>query len=209
MNVPEVGGEQRQPGLNLDTRAIPAEQRAHREGMAHVVDPWTACCRARRQPSPVAELAEGRVHVAIEQPGPGRGDQHRVGDRLRAETITQPQIGAQRIDRRGVHWQLARLAELRAAHRHDRVVQVEVLAVHADRLPDTHARDRQEPNQRPVGRLAQREAQRSGRGHQRDDVLLRVQVRDRPVHPVGQQVSWRDLVRVVERVQGSGEASDG
>jgi len=89
---------------------------------------------------------------------------------------------------------LARLAELAVAHDQELVREVEVAAVEADRFPDPHPGDRDQPDQRPVGRDPQREAQGVGGGDQRRDLRVGVQVGRRPWRPAREQVLGRTSV---------------
>ena len=78
-----------------------------------------------------------------------------------------------------------------------------------DRLADPHPGDRQQADQRPDRRGAMRRwDQRLGGVHQREDLVVGVEVRRRATRPRRQQIGWRHLVRGVERVQVRGEAAD-
>ncbi len=92
--------------------------------------------------------------------------------RRRLQPIASAQVAAQRPHRARVQRQLARLAELAVAHEKEVLLEVDVAAVEADRLPDPQTADREQADQRPVGRDPQRETQRAGGREQRRDLLL-------------------------------------
>jgi hypothetical protein len=87
--------------------------------------------------------------------------------------------------------------------------EVNVVAIQPDGLADPHAGDRQQTDQRPVGRLAQPAAEDRRCRHQRNDLLIGVQVRGRTSRQVRAQVGGRHLVRRIERVQVGGEPAHG
>ena len=59
--MPQVGGQDRQQGIEIDPLAIPLGQAMHREGMSQVVKPGTAPSPPVRNPTSPEKLSEGVV----------------------------------------------------------------------------------------------------------------------------------------------------
>ena len=116
------------------------------------------------------------------------------------------QIVPQRSNRSRVQHQFSGLAELAVPHQQQPALGVEVVPVGRERLADPHAGHGQQRDQCADRRPPQRRGQRLRRRDQRGDVGRRIQVRDRPPCPPGQQIGGRDLHGRVEGVQVGGEA---
>jgi hypothetical protein len=102
------------------------------------------------------------------------------------QLLSAPEIRAEGIHRRGVEWQLARLAELAPPYRQDASLQVQIVPVETDGLADAHAGHGEQGNQRLVGQDAKRRVQALGRLHQGGDVIIQVQIGHCPVRASGQ-----------------------
>ena len=170
--------------------------------------PWPAVGRAWAQPGVRHDPLEREVDVAVDQPGPGRRGEHRGGRLGRDGPVAAGEIARSAVIVVWVKRELARLAELGVAHDQQSVGEVDVGAVEADRLTDPHPGDRQQPDQRAHRRRAVRRRDHPRAVHQRQDLRVGVEVRDRAPRPPRQQIGWRYLVRGVERVQVRGEAAD-
>ena len=156
------------------------------------------------------DLPEGLAHAAAIEPGAHGGDEERPRAGPRAEAVALGGVARQGFCDRGVQRDQPGAVELRVADRNDPGLQVDVVAVEADRLADPHAAGSEQPKQRLVGRRPNSRAQRSGALQQTTDVALRPQERRRPVPAGGEHARRRDLRRRVERPQVAGKpASDG
>jgi hypothetical protein len=154
------------------------------------------------------DLLEREVDVAVDQPGAGGRGEHRSGRLRRDGPVAASEIGPQSRDRGWVKRDLARLAELAVAHHQQSVGEVDVVAVQADRLTDSHPGDREQPDQRAHRRCAVWRRDHPCAVHQRQNLRVGIEVRDRAPRPPRQQISARYLVRGVDRVQMGGEAAD-
>src|SRR3546814_13414774 len=85
------------------------------EGMSEVMNPGSARGRPRREPGELDQAVEGVVDVAVEQSGPGRGDEEgcRVG--ARGGPVPEPLVSLQRVARGRVQPEFSGLAELAVA----------------------------------------------------------------------------------------------
>ncbi len=99
------------------------------------------------------------------------------------------------------------LPELRVAHDEDPLGQVHVVPVEADGFPDPHPGHVQQADNRREGRPTKGRGELSGRGHQPEDLLGRVQVGGGPVAPIWKEVRWGDLGAFVEQGEVFGEAA--
>jgi hypothetical protein len=97
--------------------------------------------------------------------------------------------------------QLAGFSGLSEPDGQNTTARIEVAAVKADRFSNPHPGHCQQADQCPVGRFPMWRAQCCGRGHQRDDVLLGIEIRRRSVRPPWQQVTGRHLGCRVEPAQ--------
>jgi len=117
-------------------------------------------------------------------------------------------VARQRLNRGWVQRQLPRLAELSFADRQHACVEVDVVAVQAERLGDPHAGNREQPDHRPVQHRSALGPQRGRLSEQPTDLLVGVQIRDRVGLAVQQQPGRRDLRRWLDRAEIDGKASD-
>ena len=78
------------------------------------------------------------MEVAIEDPRARRGEEERVGARLRAELVPALSIGPKRFDGAPMQRNLAGLAELRVTNDKEALVKVDVTAVEPEGLADAH-----------------------------------------------------------------------
>src|ERR1039458_2500455 len=106
--------------------------------VAKVVWPGTALRRARPQPRFAHEAERRQMEVAVEDPRARRGEEERVGARLRAELVPALGIGAQRFDGALMQRNLAGLAELRVTDDKETIVEVDVTAIEPEGLADAH-----------------------------------------------------------------------
>ena len=170
--------------------------------------PWPARSRARPQAGVGGDPLEREVDVAVGQPRAcGRREQRRRrlgGDRA----VAAAQVAAQRRDRAGVQRQLAGLAELAVADDQQLVLVVDVAAVKADRLADTHPGDRQHADQRAQRRCAVCGRDDARRVHQREHLAVGVEVGDPAARAPHQQIGGRHLVGGIDRVQVRCETAD-
>lgn len=112
----------------------------------------------------------------VPDPVPRRMDEHRRLCRSRRQHSTPFQVGAQGDDRRGMEHDLAGLATLGVDDDDHPVVQRYVVTVEADRLPDTHTRDREQADEGLVGGSRQWPAGTMGRLDKPLDVGIGVQI---------------------------------
>ena len=164
--------------------------------------------RAGPQPGGADELAPGGVDVAVEQPGAGRGDEHRRVTGTGVQPVAQPQVAAERGGGGGMQRHQPGFAELGAADGQHAGAGVEVGAVQADRLTDPHAGDREQADQGLIGRRPQWGPQADGRGDQRSDLARGIQVGRGPRPAGGDQAGGRDLGGRVGGAQVRGEGAD-
>ena len=104
---------------------------------------------------------------------------------------------------------LARLAELAAANRHNALGKVDVVPVEVHHLAGPHPGDRQQPQQRGVGRGPEPSGSRKPVGciDQINNLAIVVNVWRSAVCPAGEQALGWDLVATVNRVRVDGETT--
>ena len=103
--------------------------------------------------------------------------------------------------------QQAGVFELGVAHEQRALCAVDVVPVQRDQFADPHPCGCEEADDRGVRGPDEREAQRPGRLHHGDDLLLCVEVRVCPGALARQQVRRRHLGRRVEALEVAGEAT--
>ena len=207
VDVPQVGGQQRHPPVDVLTGPIPGQQRVHGKGMPEVIWARPGTGAASFQSDLADQLDERRVEFrAAHPPSPRRQEERRRG-RCREASLTQAGIGAKRTDRARVQRHLPLFVVLSGAHVHHAVVQVDIFAVESERLGGATASDGQQPDQRLVTGCAQRRPQLSSGCHQRRDLLLGVDVGGDAGTVPGQQVAGRDLAGGIDRGQVPGETT--
>ena len=130
--VPEVGRQQRQPGLHVDAGAVPAEQGRAGEGVPVIVQPGTAPRRARAQSRGIGELREGVLDGDVDQPLVHRGHEEARRHRSRASSVTDRRVGLERLARARVQWKLPALVELGVPDDQYAVIEVDVVVVEAE-----------------------------------------------------------------------------
>ena len=197
--MPEEGGQQRHPPVDVLAGVKPVEQRAHGQGMAEIVRAGSGASAAAVQADLADQLRERPVEFLARHPPTARADEERRRCGLGETSVAQPRIVAQRADRAGVQRHLALLLLLARADVHHAVAKIDVLAVERERLPGAHPGDRQQPDQRLMTRGAQRRAESPGGRDQRRDLVLGVDVWRDPRAMAGQQVLGGDLAGGVDR----------
>jgi hypothetical protein len=94
--VPEVGRKPRQPDLDVVAFAIPAEQGAHGEGLAQIMDP-----RGMRRPGAdagfLAQHPERRPDALVDDPRAAQRDEEALAGGARAEPISLAGVVAERL----------------------------------------------------------------------------------------------------------------
>jgi hypothetical protein len=120
-------------------------------------------------------------------------------------TIIAVQVVLQGRDHGWVQRQFADLAEFAVADREQAIGRVEVIAVEADRLSDTHSGCRQHANQCPIRCLQVGPAQDRCRRHQIRDFVWRVEVRCCSARSTWQDTHWRHLGGRFDPMEVSGE----
>src|SRR6266496_4242425 len=161
LGMPQVGGQQRHPPVDVLTGPIPVQQRVHGKGMPEVIWARPGTGAASFQSDLADQLDERRVEFrAAHPPSPRRQEERRRG-RCREASLTQAGIGAKRTDRARVQRHLPLFVVLSGAHVHHAVVQVDIFAVESERLGGATASDGQQPDQRLVTGCAQRRPQLS------------------------------------------------
>ena len=124
-----------------------------------------------------------------------------------AELVSAAAVRGERLDGARVQRNLSGLAELGLSDPQHAAGQVDVVAVQAQRLADAQPGHRQQPDQGLEGGRPQRRAELAGRGHQRGDVGIGIQVGHGPVRS-GWEQAWRwHLVTGVDGVQVPGEGA--
>jgi len=99
VDVPQVGGQQRHPPVDVLTGPIPGQQRVHGKGMPEVIWARPGTGAASFQSDLADQLDERRVEFrAAHPPSPRRQEERRRG-RCREASLTQAGIGAKRTDR--------------------------------------------------------------------------------------------------------------
>ena len=95
-----VGGQQRQPGLPVlrRRRRRPARVRPRRSAAGRGSGAGTTADRGV-SPARLDQPVEGVVDVAVEQPGPGGGDEQRRRPGRWGEPVAESQVAAQRLRR--------------------------------------------------------------------------------------------------------------
>ena len=202
--MPEIGGEERQPRVDIHSGLMPVQQRAHSECMSEVVCAHVTALAAPFKTRLAAELRERVVEHRVGEPTPRPGDEERPA--AVPVAVAQPGVVFQRPDGGGVQRDLA-LLRLPGAHVQRPALQVDVCAVQAERLPEPQPGRGHQPDHRLECRRAQRRRERSRGRHQRPDLRRRVDVRGDPRAMSGQQVDGRHLARGIERGQVAREAA--
>jgi hypothetical protein len=177
------------------------------EAVAQIVKPGSAARRARSKAGNAQEPGEGAAESGGMKPGARGRDEEGGRRRLRAEVVAPFCVDVERLQGARVQRHLAALAELAVDDAQQSTAAVDVVAVEADRLADAQPADREQPDQRLVGRRLQRRGEPAGRRHQRGDVAVGVQVRGHPPAAVGQQPCRRHLGGPIERPKVAGEAA--
>ena len=120
-----------------------------------------------------------------------------------------PEAGVlgERVDRARMQRHLAPLLVLAMDAQHA-ILEIDVLALEAERLAEPQPGDSQQPDQRAVRRSPRRWLQRGGCVHQREDLGRRVDIRREALRAGGQQIPGRDLGPLVDRREMPGEPAD-
>ena len=127
----------------------------------------------------------------------------------RAEPVAELAVVGQRAAGARVQQHLSRLAELRIADGQHPAFRVEVVAVQAERFADPQPGAGQQSDQRLELAARSGGRNRARRRHQREDLLVAVEVRGGAVLARREQLDRRDLARRVKRVQVAREGADG
>jgi hypothetical protein len=176
--VTEIGGKHREPLLDVHTLLIPAEQGPDCEAMPEVVHARSGAITKAPQTDLAGQAPEDTVDVLMQQSTTALGDEE-VCAAARSEMCAAP-VGVAAERRAGCRMQRheARLAELGQPDRQQAGLQVDVVTLEADRLGQTHARHRDQPEQIMIGPSAQpvfwRQSQR--RCQQRIDLRVTVDI---------------------------------
>jgi len=204
--MPQIRGQDSEPRTCVLASSVGVEHRADRECVTQPV---------QRRPTPSVRLDPGavaqqpeRLLDAVKLKPPARGaDEQRPLPRWRGGPVPAREIRAERVGGAQRERQLADLAELPADH--DRPENpVEVLAVQADRFPDSDPGAREKADQGSVGRGAVRGAQHASSVDQREDLLVFVEKRPTARRPVAQQLNAGNLQRRINPVQIGREPAD-
>ena len=203
----EPGGQHREPGLDIDARAVPLQQAPDGERVPEIMQPGRAAFWPRRDPDGLDQVGEDVVSGVDQQPAAGGDKECRSAERADAP-VAQIGVVAEHAGGRCVQENLAGFAVLGVDDRQDPGLEVDVAAIQAHRLPGAQPGDCQQPDQRPVGGLAQRLAE-DGAGclHQRQDLGVGVQVRRGRVGEAAQRAGERHLDVRVGRSQMGREAA--
>jgi hypothetical protein len=171
-----------------------------------VIQAWFGCCRRCLDAGGAQQLVEGLAGVDVVEPGPGAGEEERRGVGVRAELVAAPGVIAQVACGGRVQRDQPGLAELGVCNGQDAFGEVDLVAVQAHGLPGPQAGHGHQPDEGGEGRGPQRVGERSGRVHQRGDLLRGIEERRcRPAAAAGQKVLRRDLGASVQDRQVSGE----
>ena len=167
--------------------------------------------RAVTDPRSVAEPAEGRPDALVDDAGAAQRDKQGVCLGVRVELAAALLIALQRLQGAGLQRHVARLAELRTADEQGSASPSSMSsAIWTQRLADAQAGGRQQPDQRLVGRGAQRLADRAARrGHQRQRVVVCVDERRAPRARDPDQAGRRHLGARVDPGEIAREPADG
>lgn len=137
--VPEVGGEVGQPALRVDPLPVPLEHAVNHEGVAQVVDAWSAPTgvglEAGRVNDAAQELLGGDVRVAA----PLVAEQGRVGTLRESGRLTGGEIGREGSHHRGPNRQTTRLKELGLADLKRTLVEPEIAQLESNDLAHPQA----------------------------------------------------------------------
>ena len=208
LGVPEEGGQQRQVRLHVEALPIPAEQDVHRQGVAEVVQPGPTRLGAGLEAGVADQAGEDVVDVLFDQAGPPA--RHQQGRRLGVGEVPVAQscILGQGLDGAGVKGDLPALCELAVPDGQEPLVGVEVGAVQADRLPESHAGHLEQADEGPVGGGVEGWAEPGGSSHERRHLGLGVEIGDGPSVAGREQAHRGDLGGGIEGSQVAGEATD-
>ena len=111
----EIGGQDRKAGTGVAC-PVAIDDGVDGEAVPKIVDPGSACRRARRDAAMMQQFPERRLHVPVAQPSACRTDQQGRRARL-AGAIIAAQVVVQGRDGGRVQRQFAGLAELAVADR--------------------------------------------------------------------------------------------
>src|SRR5208337_4016706 len=113
----EVGREFGQVSFDVDTVAIPVQERSDRQSMAKVVEAWSSRIAGIAQADLARQLDECPTNAPFGQAGAVLGKEETRAGRIAGETIPTDGIALQGALRRRMHRHIARLAELRLTNR--------------------------------------------------------------------------------------------
>ena len=177
--------------------------------MSQVMDPGPARRRPWGEPGQAHQAVERVVDVAVEQPGPGRGDEERRRAGGRGEPVAEPLVAPQRVDGGGVQGQLAGLVELAVADQQPpggrgRCRRGRARSPRPTRIPVTAS------SPISVANVARRSGVRSDAAAAISAAMSASEYKygAGPLRPLRQQVRGGHLVRRVQGVQVGGEPAD-
>jgi hypothetical protein len=191
--MPQICGEGREPRLDVDAVAVPAQQRVHGLRVREVMQPRRKLS-VGADPGVLAETSECGLGCArVESCSAQRHEEARVAW-VRAELVAPARVALERIQDRRVQGYVARLVELRFADEQNALGPVDVGAVELDRLADPHAGRGEQPDQRLVSHGDQQLANSFPcLRHQRQDLGVGVDERRPPLLAKPDQPGGRDL----------------
>ncbi len=196
----ETGRQFGQVPFDIDTVAIPAQQRVHGQPMAKVMQARPMRSFGSTQTDLARQLDERPSNRPLGQASAAPGQEETRACGIRAQSLTASRTGLQGVLRCRVERQIARLAELRVANRQHAINEIDVAAIEAQRFVATHAGRRVQAEQCGIGLRPQADRRRQSlrRVDQLGDLFVTIDVwARRPSISVADKAVRRyDVVRV-------------
>ncbi len=143
--VPEVGREVGQPTLRVDPFAVPLDHAVNDEGVAQVVDTWSAPADIRLEASRVDDAAQELLGGDVRVPATLVREQGAVGGRRQSGMLTRSEIAPEGRHNGRANRQATRLEELGLANLQRTFIEPEVSELESSDLahpqPDAVAED--------------------------------------------------------------------
>src|SRR3989304_5261231 len=126
LGVAEIGRERQNLAIDIGAVLVPAQEPAHGEAVAQVVDARSACASPSGPTQSLPEPAEGLFHSCERESGCALSPEEELRSRSTAALLTVRGVASQGQCRRGVKWDQSGLAELACPDGQGAVDEVDV-----------------------------------------------------------------------------------
>jgi len=174
--VTEVGGKHGELPLDIDPLAIPAEERTDGEAMPQVVDARPSVITRASQADLAGQAPENTMNILVQQSAAPLGHKELRAAARPKVSITPFGVAEESFMGRLMQGHEARLGELTLSNRQHALAEVDVAALKADRLGQTHSCHRNQPEQIMVGPSPQSGCRRQGQRRRQQSIDLRIAV---------------------------------